>query len=141
MIWNFSTIKQWSFEIFLKFARKRLLLLKFCQMREVSKPLEWILLVILMETKVSQVDCFQITTVEDVIPFFFNISFIVFFTRLLSKVYETILFQLKFQKSISRYSILQNIRISNFVRLKWQPFEYKVKSWKICPFLGLFFQK
>ena len=21
------------------------------------------------------------------------------------------------------------------------PFEYKVKSWKICPFLGLFFQK
>ena len=51
---------------------------------------------------------------------------------------ETILFQLKFQKSISRWSILQKIRMSNFVILKWRLFEYKVKSWKICPFLGLF---
>ena len=45
------------------------------------------------------------------------------------KVYEeTILFQLKFQKSISRCSILQKIKMSNFVILKWRPFEYKVKS-------------
>ena len=42
------------------------------------------------------------------------------------KVYEeTILFQLKFQKPISRYSILQKIKMSNFVRLKWLPFEGK----------------
>ena len=34
--------------------------------------------------------------------------------------------------------ILQKIGMSNFVILKWRPFEYKVKSCKICPFLGLF---
>ena len=28
--------------------------------------------------------------------------------------------------------------MSNFVILKWWPFEYKVKSLKICLFLGLF---
>ena len=38
------------------------------------------------------------------------------------KVYEeTILFQLKFQKSISRCSILQKIRMPNFVILKCEP--------------------
>ena len=63
----------------------------------------------------------------------------VFFTTLLSKFHkEAILFELKFQKSISRCSILQKIRMSNFVILKWRPFEYKVKSWKLCEFLGLF---
>ena len=46
-------------------------------------------------------------------------------------------FQLKIQKSISRCSILQKIKMSNFVIL---PFEYTVKSWKICQFLALFFQ-
>ena len=49
-------------------------------------------------------------------------------------------FSSNFKKSISRCSILQKIRMSNFVILKWRPFEYKVKSWKICPFLGLFFR-
>ena len=58
------------------------------------------------------------------------------------KVYkETIPFQLNFQKSIWRCSILLKIRMSNFVILKWWSFEYKVKSWKICPFLWLFSQK
>ena len=33
----------------------------------------------------------------------------------------------KFRKSISRCSILYNVRISNFVILKWQPFESKAK--------------
>ena len=49
---------------------------------------------------------------------------------------ETIPFQLNFQKSISRGSILQKIRMSNFVILKWWPFEYKVKSWKMFPFIS-----
>ena len=34
-------------------------------------------------------------------------------------------FQFKFQKPISRCSILQEIKMSNFVILKWQPFEGK----------------
>ena len=73
--------------------------------------------------------------------FFFDILFIVFFTRLLSKIYEkAILFQLKFKKSISR-CILQEIRRSNILILKWGPLKHKVKSWKIWPFLELFFQK
>ena len=46
----------------------------------------------------------------------------------------------KFQKLISRCSILQKIRMSNYLILKWRPFEYEIKSWKICSFLGLFFR-
>ena len=53
--------------VFLKFARKSVLLLKFCQMREISKPqfcwcfiLELVLWVILMEMKAPQVGYFQI---------------------------------------------------------------------------------
>ena len=95
--------------------------------------------VILIEMKVSQVGCFQISVCW--ICYYIFSPFIVFFTTLISNVFkETILVQLKFQKSISRCSILQKIRMSNFVILKWRPFEYKVKSWKICPFLGLFFR-
>ena len=95
-------------------------------------------MVILMEMGVSQVGCFQITG-----RWIFLISNLKCFLRdFCQKVYEeTIHFQLKFQKSISRCSILQKIKMSNFVILKWWPFEYKVKIWKICPFLGLFFQK
>ena len=70
---------------------------------------------------------FKLRAVEYAIPFF-SISNLWYFSRdFCQKVYETILFQLKFQKSISRYSILQKIRMSNFVILKWWPFEYKVK--------------
>ena len=93
-----------------------------------------------MEMKVSQVGCFQITGRWICYSIFFDISFIVFFTRLLWKSLWRnflFLFQLKFLKSMSRCSILQNI--SGFVILKLRPFECKVKSWKICPFLGLFF--
>ena len=90
-------------------------------------------MVILMEMRVSQVGCFQITG-----RWIFLISNLKCFLRdFCQKVYEeTIHFQLKFQKSISKCSILQKIKI---VILKWQPFEYKVKSLKICPFWGLGF--
>ena len=58
---------------------------------------------------------------------FFDISFIVFSRGFWQKVYEeNIPFQLNFQKSISRCSILLKIRMSNFVTLKWWPFEYRV---------------
>ena len=82
-----------------------------------------------MEMKVSQVGCFKLRVVEYAIPFF-SISHLLCFSRgFCQKVYEeTIPFQLNFQKSISRCSILQKIRMSNFVILKWRPFEYKVKS-------------
>ena len=54
--------------LFLKIARKTVFLLKFCRMREILKPqfcwYSWnvLLWVILMEMKVSQVACFQITS-------------------------------------------------------------------------------
>ena len=71
--------------------------------------------------------------------FFRYLSYSVFHDICQKVCKETILFELKFKKSISRCSILQNMRMSNFVILKLRPFEYKVKSWKICPFWGLFF--
>ena len=91
MIWNFSTTKQGSFDFFLRFARKNLLLLKFCQMREILKPqFCWyfynvLLCIILMEVKVLQVGYFQITGRWICYSICFDISFMVLFTRLLSK--------------------------------------------------------
>ena len=35
----------------------------------------------------------------------------------------------------------RKLKMSNFVILKWRPFEYKIKSRKIRPFLGLFFSE
>ena len=87
--------RQWNNSpenFFLKFARKSLLLLKFCQMRETSKPQfslyfqNVLLQVILMEIKVSQVGCLQVTGRWICCSIFFDISFIVFFTRLFSKL-------------------------------------------------------
>ena len=74
---------------------------------------------------------------------FFLINHLKCFSRdFCQKVYEeTILFQLKFQKSIPTCSILKKIRMFNFVILKWWPFKYKVKNWKMCSFLGLFFSQ
>ena len=77
--------------IFFEIARKSVWLLKLCQMREILKPqFCWyfynvLLWVILMEMKVSQVGCFQITGLWICYSIFSDISFIVFFTRLLSK--------------------------------------------------------
>ena len=74
---------------------------------------------------------------------FFDISFIVFLSKdFCQKVYEeTIHFQFKFKKLIPRCSILNKIRMPNFVILKWRPFEYKVKSGKICPVFGAVFSE
>ena len=49
-------------------------------------------------------------------------------------------FNFKFQKSILRGSILQKNRMSNFVILKWWPFEYQVKGWKFVDFWDCFFR-
>ena len=102
-----------------------------------------LLWVILVNMKFSQEGCFQIRgRFEYAIPFFSTSHLQCFSQDYCQNVYEdTILFQLKFQKFISSCSTLQKIRMSTFVVLKWRPFEYKVKSWKICPFSGLFFSE
>ena len=93
-----QTTTLWFFFFFffyLKFARKSLLLLKVCQMREILKPrfcwYFWniLLWVILMKMKVSQVGCLQITGRWICYSIFFDISYTVFFTRLLSKGLST----------------------------------------------------
>ena len=70
--------------------------------------------------------------------FRYLIYIIVFFTRLLSKSLWNYPFSAQISKSISRYSILQKIRMSNFVILKWRPFEYKVKN---LPVFGAVFSE
>ena len=79
--------------------------------------------------KVSQVGCFPL----------FWISHLQCFSRhFCQNVHkETILFELTFQKSFLRCSLLQRIRMSNFVILKWRPYEYKVKSPQFWEFLWL----
>ena len=76
---------------------------------------------------------FKLRAVEYAIPLF-SISHLQCFSRnFYQKVYEeTILFQLKFQKSISRCSILQKIRMSNFVVLKWWLFGAVFPEIKKC---------
>ena len=76
--------------------------------------------------------------VEYAIPFFF-------FWYLIHSVFQEI-FVKRFMKKLSFFSSnfenqfsnfknqkLLNIRMSKFVIMKW-PFEYKIKSFKICPF-------
>ena len=69
--------------------------------------------------------------------FFFSISYLRLFQRgFCQENYEvTIFFQYKFPKFISRCSILQNIRMSYSVILKWRHFEHKAKFKKMASFL------
>ena len=100
--------------------------------------------VILMKMKVSQVGRFQITDRWICFSIFFDISFIVLFTRLLPEIFwrkNSILFQLKFQKSVSRCSTLQKIGMSYFVILKWRPYEYKIKMLKNLSTFGAVFSE
>ena len=95
-----------------------------------------------MEVKVSRVGCSQTKGHWMCYSTFSNISFMVFLTRLLSKcLWRNHPFQFKFQKPVLRCSMLQKIKMPNFAILKWRPFEYKVKSRKLGPFLECFFRK
>ena len=95
-----------------------------------------------MEMKVSRVGCFQTKGHWICYSTFSNISFMVFLTRLLSKcLWRNHPLQFKFQKPVLRCSMLQKIKMPNFAILKWRPFEYKVKSRKLGPFLECFFRK
>ena len=87
--------------------------------------------VILMEMKISHVR-YSI----------FSISHLYCFSRdFCQKVYEeTILFQLKFQKSISRCSILQKIRMSKFVILDGGPLNIRQKFEKCFHFWCFYFR-
>ena len=93
--------------IFLKLARKSLLLLKFCQMKEILKPQFWshfwnvFLWVVLMKMKVSQVRCFQIMDRWICYFIFFYVSFIVFLAGLLSKsLWRSYLFSAQISKNL-----------------------------------------
>ena len=56
----------------------------------------------------------------------------VFHVDFCQKVYQkNIFFQIKFQKPISSCTILEKIKMSNIMILKWWSFEYKLKSLKI----------
>ena len=144
MIWNFSTMKQRPFEIFLKFARKSLLLLKFCQMREVLKHqfcwyfwnvLFWF---ILIEMKVPQECGFQIMgCFEYAIPFFRSLIYSVFHETFVKKFMKLSFFSSNFKNTFQDMVYYRKLGCLTL----WYWNEYKVKSWKICLYLGLFFQK
>ena len=71
----------------------------------------------------------HLRAVKYAFSFFFDFFFIFILATLLSKnLWKN--YYYKFPKFVSRCSILQNIRMSNFVMLKWRPFEYKTKSQK-----------
>ena len=140
MIWHFLTMKQRLFEFFLKFARKSLL----SNEGNIKASILLILLKCIVVDYSNGNESFTGRLFSNYGPL--NMLFHFFRYLIYSVFHETfvkkfILFQLKFQKFISRCNILQKIRMSNFVILKWRSFEYKVKRWKICRFFGLFFQK
>ena len=81
-----------------------------------------------MEMKVSQVGCLQITGRWISYSIFFDIAFIVFFTRLFSKGLW------------ANYPFSAQISKIHFKIYYWNGGPLNI-SWKICPFLGLFFQK
>ena len=63
--------------------------------------------------------------------FFFDFLFIFILTRLLTKtLWENYHFLMQISKIHFKISILQNIRVSNRVILKWQPVKYKAKFGK-----------
>ena len=73
-----------------------------------------------------------------------------FFRYLIYSVFRET-FVKKFMKKLNFFSsnfkkfqdvvYYRKLKMSNFVILKWRPFEYKIKSRKIRPFLGLFFSE
>ena len=150
MIWIFATMKQRPFNLFIFFFFWNLHGRAFCFLNFVRYfHIKASFLLILLKCivsysngmKVSQVGWFQITGRWICYSIFSDISFIVFFTKLLSKCFwRNQPFSAQTLKPISRRSMLQKMRMSNFATLKWL-FEYKVKSWKLYPFLGLLFQK
>ena len=73
---------------------------------------------------------FKLRAVEYAISFFFFrfLIYVSFNEAFAKKNYEvTIIFSFKFPKFISRCSILQNIKTSNPVILKWRHFQHKAK--------------
>ena len=50
-------------------------------------------------------------------------------------------FRSNFKNQFQDVVYYRKLRCLTLAILKWRPFEYNVKIWKICPFLGLFFQK
>ena len=87
---KFSAMKQRPFEFFWSFHGRAFCFLNFVKWGKLKPQFCWyfwnvLLWVILMEMKVSQVGCFQITGRWICYSIFFDISFILFFTRLLSK--------------------------------------------------------
>ena len=65
----------------------------------------------------------------------FHDTFVIRFIRKLSFLSSN--FKNQFQDVV----YYRKLRCLALAILKRRPFEYNVKSWKICPFLGLFFQK
>ena len=141
MIWNFLTIKQRPFDFFFEICTKEPFAFQtFSNERNVKDQVLLMLLnciVVVYSNGNFTGRLFSNYGPLNILPHFFDISFM-FFTRLLSKRFWR---NYPFSAQISRYSILRKIKMSNFVILKWQPFTYKVKKWKLYTFLGLFFQK
>ena len=139
---KFLDIETMTLWIFFEICREKRFAFTFGQMREIWKPQfcwyfsDVLLWVTLMEMKVSQVGCFQITGRWICCCIFSDIWFIVFFTRSLWK---------KFMKKLSFSSsnfknpsqdvvYYKKIKISNFVILKWWPFECKKSHFGGCFF-------
>ena len=124
MIWNFWTMKQRSFEFFWKFSRKSALLLKFRQMSvnfaDTSKM--YCCGLFLWKWKFHRLVIFRLQIVEYASPFFRYDIFSVFHENFVKKFMKSYPFSARNSKCISRCSILEKIKMSDFVILKWRPF-------------------
>ena len=136
MIWNFSAMKQWPFEVFFEICTEEPFASQiFSYERNIKAS---VLLILLKCIVVGYSDgnesftgrLFSNYGLLNVLLRFFRYLIYSVFHETFAKNFMTKLsfFSSNFKKLISRCSISQEIKMSNFVILKWRPFEYKVKS-------------
>ena len=143
MIWNFLTMNQRPFEFFLKFARKSLLLLKFCQIREILKTVLLILLKCIAEGYSNGNESFTgglFSNYESLNRLFHFFRYLVY-----SVFHET--FVKKFMKKLSFFSsnfknpFQDVVYYRKFGCLTFVSFEYTAKKVEKCVrFWGAFFR-
>ena len=129
------TMKQGPFEYFLKFAWRSVFLLKFCQIREILNF--QFLLIVLKCIVVGYSNGKNFTgrlfsnyeLLNMLFHFFWYLIYSVFHEAFVKKFMQKLsFFNSNFKNQFQDVVHYRKLGLSNFVILKWLPFEYNAKS-------------